>query len=54
MNEIKSLLKKAGISMRYFPFNPIKNKNGEIERFVPKGEDLKEIKTLLLNNTCRK
>lgn len=44
MNEIKSLLKKAGISMRYFPFNPVKNRNGEIEGFVPKGENLKEIK----------
>lgn len=44
MNEIKTILKKAGISMRYFPFNPVKNKNGEIEGFVPKGEDLKEIK----------
>ena len=44
MNEIKSILKKAGINLRYFPFNPVKNRNGEIEGFVPKGENLKEIK----------
>lgn len=44
MNEIKSILKKAGVSIRYFPFTPVKNKQGEIEGFVPKGENIKEIK----------
>lgn len=44
MNEIKDILKKAGISLNYFPFSPVKNKQGEIEGFVPKGENIKEIK----------
>lgn len=44
MNEIKDILKKAGVSLKYFPFKPVKNKQGEIEGFVPKGENIKEIK----------
>lgn len=44
MNEIKYILKQAGISVRYFPFTPIKNRNGEIEGFVPKSDDISEIK----------
>lgn len=44
MDEIKAILKKAGISLKYFPFSPVKNQYGEIERFDPKGETLKEKK----------
>ena len=44
MNEVKQLLKKAGINLKYFPFKPIKNKQGEIEGFVPKGKNEMEIK----------
>lgn len=44
MLEVKKLLKKAGIKLSSFPFKPVKGKDGQIEGFVPKSDNPKEIK----------
>ena len=44
IDEIKTILKKAGISLKLYPFNAVKNKDGEIVDFVPKGKNPKQIK----------
>lgn len=44
LNEIKPILKKAGISMKDFPFVPNMDKEGNVLGFIPKGKNEKEIK----------
>ena len=44
MDEVVSILKKAGIDSKFFPFKPQRDKNGEIIGFKPKGKNDKEIK----------
>ncbi len=44
MKRVATLLKKAGIAPKFFPFIPEKNKEGEIIGFTPKGKNDKEIK----------
>ena len=43
MNQMAAILKKAGISKNDFPFNFIKNKEGKVVDFSPKGKNKEEV-----------
>lgn len=49
MNQVAAILKKAGIGKNDFPFNFIKDKEGKVIDFSPKGKNKEEIEQNIMN-----